>query len=301
MPDPLVSLPSLDLLKGFVATARRMSITLAADDLCLTQSAVSRQILALEQTLGCKLLVRQHRAIALTPEGERLFREADRALRQLQEVIGSVRQGHRPVTINASIGVTSLWLLPRLGRFQQQHPEVDVRVSALNRVLDLGKETIDLTIRYCPPAAAPAGALRLFSESIAPVIHPSLQPSQPVSASDMGEQVLLEYDDPQRPWLQWAHWFEHVGWSGVKAKGMIRFNQYDQAIHAALAGQGIALGRLPLLSYQLAAGHLAQLPTVCPPLALDYAYWLIPGDSPIGGDAAKVNAWIKAEAGLHPD
>ena len=87
----LVRLPSLDLIRGFVAVGRRMSITLAAHDLCLTQSAVSRQVLALEDMLGVRLLVRGHRAIAFTPEGERLFRSADGAIQQLQDVIGAIQ------------------------------------------------------------------------------------------------------------------------------------------------------------------------------------------------------------------
>ena len=118
MSTPLVRLASLDLLRGFVAVGRRMSITLAADDLCLTQSAVSRQVSALEEALGVKLLVRGHRSIAFTPEGERLFRSADSAVQQLQDAIGAIRVAaeRRPVTITASIGVTGLWLLPRLAR-----------------------------------------------------------------------------------------------------------------------------------------------------------------------------------------
>ena len=131
MSTPLVRLASLDLLRGFVAVGRRMSITLAADDLCLTQSAVSRQVSALEEALGVKLLVRGHRSIAFTPEGERLFRSADSAVQQLQDAIGAIRVAaeRRPVTITASIGVTGLWLLPRLARFQLQYPDIDVRVA----------------------------------------------------------------------------------------------------------------------------------------------------------------------------
>src|SRR5690606_18652405 len=117
MSVPLVRLFSLDLLKGFVAVGRRMSITLAADDLCLTQSAVSRQVHALETHLGVKLFGRKHRGVSFTPEGERLFRSADSAIQQLQDVAGELRRtdGRRPVTVTASIGVTGLWLLPRLG------------------------------------------------------------------------------------------------------------------------------------------------------------------------------------------
>src|SRR5579859_7046089 len=160
MSVPLSQLTSLDLLRGFVAVGRRMSITLAAEDLCLTQSAVSRQIRTLEDLLGVKLLVRGHRSIAFTPEGRRLFQTADGALRQLQDVVGSIRaEGEtRPVTVTASIGVAGLWLLPRLGAFLARHPKIDVRISASNRLDDLRAEGIDLAIRYCPPEGAPPGA-----------------------------------------------------------------------------------------------------------------------------------------------
>ncbi len=107
MSTPLVRLASLDLLRGFVAVGRRMSITLAADDLCLTQSAVSRQVSVLEETLGVKLLVRGHRSIAFTPEGERLFRSADSAVQQLQDAIGAIRVAaeRRPVHCHDDLGM----------------------------------------------------------------------------------------------------------------------------------------------------------------------------------------------------
>src|ERR1044071_112567 len=104
---PLVRLSSLDLVKSFVAVGRRMSITLASQDLCLTQSAVSRQINALEKQLGVKLLIRGHRSIAFTQEGARLFRSADGAVQQLQDVMGEIHTtgALKPVTLSASIGV----------------------------------------------------------------------------------------------------------------------------------------------------------------------------------------------------
>jgi LysR family transcriptional regulator, glycine cleavage system transcriptional activator len=116
MSVPLSRLSSLDLIPGFVAVGRHMSVTLAADDLCITQSAVSRQIRALEDLLGAKLLTRGHRSIAFTAEGDRLFRSANGAVQQLQDAIGAIRvSGARhPVTITCSISIAALWLLPRL-------------------------------------------------------------------------------------------------------------------------------------------------------------------------------------------
>jgi LysR family transcriptional regulator, glycine cleavage system transcriptional activator len=199
-------LPSLDLIRGFVAVGRRMSITLAASDLCVTQSAVSRQIRELERVLGVKLLTRGHRSIGLTAAGEALFRVADSGLHRLQDACEKITRAHKsqPVTITASVGVTALWLLPRLGRLQTGYPRLHVRLAADDRVLELSDEGIDLAIRYCDQRSAPAGSTRLFGESLVPVAHPSLRPQVIDSAAALAQHVLLEFDDPRRPWLQWA-------------------------------------------------------------------------------------------------
>src|SRR5215471_3997873 len=183
-------LTSLDLIRGFVAVGRRMSITLAAEDLFLTQSAVSRQVRTLEKMLGVKLLVRGHRSISFTSEGERLFRGADAAIKQLQGVIGAIRtNASRPVTITTAIGVAGLWLIPRLGDFLRQHPDIDVRISAINKLSDLRADGLDLAVRYGPPEDAPAGAMRLFGETVAPVAHPSLGLSALKTREELEEQV----------------------------------------------------------------------------------------------------------------
>src|SRR6202042_389209 len=159
-----IRLASLDLIRGFVAVGQRMSITLAAEDLFLTQSAVSRQIIALEEALGVRLLNRGYRSIRFTAEGERFFRVADSALQQLQDGVNALASGRdrQPVTITASIGVTGLWIMPRLGGFQQRHPDIDMRVAANNKVVDLRTKSADVAIRYCDAESAPPGSLRLF-------------------------------------------------------------------------------------------------------------------------------------------
>lgn len=295
---PLRLLSYLDLVRGFVAVGRRMSITLAAQDLCLTQSAVSRQINSLEEHLGVKLLVRSHRAISFTQEGALLFRSADSALLNLQDVLGKIRTdgAHRPVMLSASIGLTGLWLLPRLSRFQKCYPGIDLRISANNRVVDLRHEGIDLAIRYTTRPLAPEGAIHLFGESIAPVASPSLGIKALRSAQALSKVPLLEFDDPARPWLQWKDWFEKMGCNQSKQQGMIHFNQYDQLIQAALEGQGIALGRLELIQQVIDAGRLIILPQPRVHAEASHGYWLIRAlDSP-RDDVSKVEAWIKQEA-----
>jgi DNA-binding transcriptional LysR family regulator len=295
---PLFRLPSLDLVRGFVAVGRRMSITQAAQDLCMTQSALSRQVHALEDTLGLKLFERGHRAIRFTAEGERLFRIADVSVQQLQDVLATLdtRQQRRPVTITLSTGVASLWLLPRLSRFQALHPDIDVRVAAHNRVLDLKAEGIDLAIRYGPPSSVPPGSPRLFGERLLPVCHPSLQVAQLDAPEGLRRNVLLEFDEPGRPWLHWGDWLNALGLGGVKPRAILRFNQYDQVIQAAVAGQGIALGRLALVEPLLQDGRLVALSTGSPSARAEVAYWLVTAVPAARPEVLSVMAWIKAEA-----
>lgn len=277
MDNALSRLPSLDLLRGFVAVARRGSVTLAAADLFLTQSAVSRQIRGLEEHLGLPLFHRRHRAIELTADGERLFRLADAWLTQLAEHLDALRQrsADAPVTLTSTIGAVSLWLLPRLGDFQARHPAIDVRVSAINRVVDLEREGVDLALRYGPTQRPPDNALRLFDERIVVVASPALGLHAELERNDFSQLTLLEYDELSRPWLRWSEWLRALGMGRVKPRARMGFSQYDQVIFAALAGHGIALGRAPLVAQLLADGRLVALQPRGEPLASDYSYWLI--------------------------
>jgi DNA-binding transcriptional LysR family regulator len=287
----------MDLIRGFVAVGRRMSITLAAEDLCLTQSAVSRQVNSLEKMLGVKLLERRHRSISFTPDGERLFRAANGAVQQLQDIIGTIGSNalRRSVTVTASIGFSGLWLLPRLGGFQAHHPGIDVRIAANNRLVDLKSEGVDLAVRYCAQPEAPKSAVRLFGEAIVPVAHPALSLETLDSAEAFNGRFLLDFDDSRHPFLQWREWLSAMGWSHAQPKGILRFNQYDQVIHSAIAGQGVALGRLELIRPMLADGRLAALSVPKAETPNDYAYWLIQAESRPRGEVLNVVNWIAAE------
>ena len=294
----IARLASLDLLRGFVAVGRRMSITLAAEDLHITQSAVSRQIRTLEDLLGVKLLTRGHRSISFTPEGDRLFRIANSAVQQLQDAIGDigVRGARQPVTITCTIGIAGLWLLPRLRDFQQDHPGIDVRISATDKVEDLRGEGIDLAIRYCTQETASDAAERLFGEMIAPVAHPTLGIASLDTPNILERHVLLEFDGPNFPWLQWREWLTSQGWKTFKPKGTLRFNQYDQVISAAIAGQGIALGRLKLLGPMLSDGRLAVLRGSRASPTTSHAYWLLKARPIPRPDVLTTALWIKSQA-----
>jgi DNA-binding transcriptional LysR family regulator len=294
----LNQLTSLDLVRGFVAVGRRMSITLAAADLCLTQSAVSRQVRTLEEMLGVKLFVRGHRSIAFTAEGQRLFQRADEAVKQLQDVVGTlgVALASRPVTITASIGVAGLWLTPRLGHFLQSEPSIDLRIAASSELSDLRTEELDLAIRYCPAEMAPPKAVRLFGETIVPVADPSLKLTTITSAQDLQRIALLEFDGEYRPWLKWNDWLATQGWDRLRPQAMLHFNQYDHVIHAAMAAQGVALGRFELISAAIAQKRLATLMVPRASPANSHAYWLIRGVYANRPEVDRVAEWIRTEA-----
>jgi LysR family glycine cleavage system transcriptional activator len=301
---PLVRLPSLDLIKGFVAVARRMSITQAADDLCLSQSAVSKQIRALEDSLGVPLFTRGFRSLALTEHGQVLFQAANQSLLQLQEVLALFGpQRRRPVTVTASTGIAGLWLLPRLGDLQRANPNIDVRLVASNAVLELGPD-VDLAIRYCAERQAPHGAIKLFGETIRPVASPEVARQGLTNAAQLSSLTLLEFDVPGRPWLHWAHWLAMHAWNTASAGGVLLYNQYDQVIQAALAGQGVALGRMELLQDMVSDGRLQPLPTLEPnEVHSQYAYWLVQADKDPVDDVRRVVEWLLSEVqgGPAPD
>lgn len=297
MAQPLVLLPSLDLLKTFVAVGRRMSVTQAADDLCLTQSAVSKQIRALEDLLGVSLFVRGFRKMSFSEEGQALFQAADRSVQQLQDAVAHISASRRkPVTVTGSTSVVSLWMLPRLGEFLSAHPEIDVRFSATNTVLELGHH-IDLAVRYCSEKQAPLGAVKLFGETIAPVASPSLDICSLDRPEALRSATLLEFDVQGRPWLHWSDWLAARGWSTAAAKTLMHFNQYEQMIQAALDGRGVALGRLELLQPYLKDGQLQVLGTRShPPSVAAYSFWLIRAESSPRDEVQRVAEWILASA-----
>lgn len=247
-------LPSLDLIKSFEAAARHLSFTKAAQELFVTQSAVSRQIKALEEHLGVPLFRRFNRALLLTDAGQQLHRTAAEVLRLLDEATAKLAQGApgRMLTVTTTVSFASLWLVPRLPRFRRLHPRIDVRISANNEICDLERERVDLAIRFCEPRAAPPGALRLTGEEVFPVCSPALlrERARPLRRpQDLARHVLLHIDDPacRWPWLGWTEWLEALGVPELQPAGSLRFSHYDQLIQAAMDGEGVAIGRNPLL------------------------------------------------------
>jgi len=263
MHETLRRLPSLDFLKGFEAAARHLSFTRAAQELFLTQSALSRQVQALEEALGVPLFVRQHRALALTAAGVAFHRDVAAALGSLISAADAARGGHRTpgLTLSTTVSFASLWVIPRLPAFRARHPDVEVYVSADDRLIDLGRGDVDIAVRYMADANAPEGGIRLFGERMLPVAAPALMKRRDLPLTrpaDLARHVLLHLDDAdgRMPWLDWSMWLTSNGQPGLKPTGSLRFKLYDQVIQAAVGGQGVALGRIPLIAEYLRYGRL---------------------------------------------
>lgn len=302
MTTALRRLPSLDPLKGFVATARHASFTRAAEALHLSQSAVSRQVQTLENQLGVALFHRNTRHLALTPAGETLYACASALLAQLGDAIETLRHAsQRPhVTVSCSIGVAALWLVPRLSAFQSLHPHIGIRVATDNRVVDLAGEGIDLSLRYSTADAVPAGSTRLFTEQLVPVLSPALAARLPhattLDAANLPRLTLLAYQDGHRyTWLSWDAWLRQHGLPADAAQGQLEFNHYDQCIYAALAGQGVALGRLPLIQDLLDGGRLQTLGTP-QPAPRQRGYFLVRGPQATSTAVDAFSAWLQSQA-----
>jgi len=263
MPSKRYNLPHLAFFQGFEAAARTLSFTKAAEELFITQSAVSRQIKSLEAALALKLFERRPRSLTLTEDGQALYRIATDVLDRLQAATDRLRAETRArqLSITTTTGFASLWLIPRLRRFTALHPDIDVRISATTDALNLERSLIDLAIRYCKPETVPEGAVRLFGEEMIPVCSPALlrDNRRPLKRpQDLAHHTLLHFDyvGAETMYIDWGTWLTALGIGELKSAGALHFSQYEQMIQAAISGHGVALGRQPLVGDLIESGPL---------------------------------------------
>jgi LysR family glycine cleavage system transcriptional activator len=251
-------------LRGFESAARQLSFTAAAAELNLTQSSISRQIATLERQVGKPLFVRKTRALLLTPSGLQLQQAVRQALSALDRSVDSIRGvgGGQRVTLSTYASFASLWLAPRLALFQRQHPGIEIRLDASDRVVDLQAEDVDVAIRWVPAGKLSAHATLLIDDVLAPAMSPRLlQGQRPRAPADLVQWPLLDLDDtvPGAKRLNWDTWFDFCRAGAVEPKaGKLVFNFVDQAVQAAVRGQGVALVRSPFLQDCLASGDLVM-------------------------------------------
>ena len=245
-------LPPLDRLAAFDAAARHLSFTKAAAERFITQSAISRQIAALEQDLGAPLFKRRHRALDLTDEGRRLAVAVAGALAGVREAVLAIRAPRRRdvLALTTTPGLASLWLIPRLQGFVAAHPGIDVRIDASYDTRALASDGFDIAIRY--GRLGRTAGTRLFEETVQPVCAPSLLAgtSPPIKGpADLARHTLLQIDNkPGSAWpFEWQTWLRAAGAGDIEPAATLTFSTYDAAVAAAVAGQGVVLGRRPLI------------------------------------------------------
>ncbi|MEM7023175.1 MAG: transcriptional regulator GcvA [Pseudomonadota bacterium] len=294
-------LPPLNALRTFEAAARHLSFTKAAAELFVTQAAVSHQIKALEEHLGMPLFRRLNRALMLTDEGQALLPYVRDAFDQLSEGVRRLRQGQSSgvLTISVLPSLASAWLIPRLRRFQTRHPDIEVHMTATERLVDFAREPVDAGIRYGRGRWAGLRVKRLLSAEMLPVCSPSLLegPYPLRTPDDLVHHQLLHVlnalDD-------WRMWLTAAGVEGVDPDRGLKFDHTALAIQAALNGLGVALGAGPLVERDLAAGRLVEpfdfeMPS-------DSAYYFVAPEST--ADQPKIKAfqdWLLEEVATVPN
>lgn len=290
-PHPRRPLP-LDSLRTFEAVARRLSFSAAADELFVTQSAVSRQVKALEDALGAPLFNRGTRRVELTAAGELLRQAVLPALDRIDRTVRQIRvsQGRRQVNLSTFASFATLWLMPRLTAFQQQHPDIDIRISASDQMADMEDPELDLVLRYgfddvVPRGAAGPLAEALFGERLTPVVSPWLlaqsrsgQAPPLAQPADLARHALLEEDDlrPSAAYLSWRRWLQHMGQPLLEPRRWVLLNYTHQQVQGALAGQGVALARMAMVHEQLARGELVEPFGAAGRMDSPARYWLLP-------------------------
>jgi LysR family glycine cleavage system transcriptional activator len=295
-------------LRAFEAVARLLNFRAAAQELFLTQSAVSRQIRALEEELGAQLFSRGTRHVELTVAGTALQRAVLPLLARLDATVRQIRlaRGRRQVSISTFASFASLWLLPRLEAFQRAQPDIDIRVSTTDNLVDLDDPELDLVLRYTLASDVPPGAQRMFGELLTPVVNASLwqQSCQGLAPplqtpADLARHTLLEEDDarPSADYLSWRHWLRQQGQPRLEPARWIYLNFTYQQVQGALAGQGLALARLALVHESLERGELVEPFGATARASSPYAYWLIPGRAAQPRpELAQLQDWLLAQA-----
>jgi LysR family transcriptional regulator, glycine cleavage system transcriptional activator len=266
-------LPPLSTLRSFEAAARLLSFSKAADELFVTHGAVSRAIRHLEDHLGAPLFQRKTRAVHLTATGVSYAASVRDTLERLAAATALItdQQSLGVLTVSTLDSFAAKWLLPRLFRFRQRHPDIDVRLDTSDRLADFANDGIDIAIRYGRGRYPGLAADLLMSEEVAPVSSPKLlEGARPLrSPEDLQHHTLIHDDFP----IDWGMWLKSAGVAGVDAYRGPRFQSSVLAVQAAVQGDGVVLGRSALIADDLRAGRLVKPFTLS--LPTDLAYYVV--------------------------
>jgi LysR family transcriptional regulator, glycine cleavage system transcriptional activator len=288
-------LPPLNAIKSFEASARNESFTKAAIELCVTQGAVSQQVKLLEDHLGFKLFVREHQKLALTEQAVVYYacvRDVlDRLAMATENLMARATSGI--LTVSASPDFAAKWLVHRVGEFAVVCPDIDLRVSASLHHVDFAREDIDVAVRHGDGKWPGLHCVRVTSERLFAVCSPKLlQGKNGIrDVQDLIRYPLIHLDDRQA----WAEWLAKAGVSISNLQHGPVFNRASMVIDAAIDGQGIALARTTLASWDVVSGRLRVMPGFSAPLRK--TYWIVcPSAAANLPKVARFREWIVTEA-----
>ena len=294
-------LPPLNSLRVFESAARHLSFTKAADELHVTPGAVSQQIKALEDFLQTPVFRRQKRALLLTDEAQAslpILREGFDKLAEAANLLAAKTDDAR-LTVSVAPSLAAKWLVPRLDRFREQYPDIDVWVSADMNVVDFAVDDVDISIRYGLGQYDGLVTEHLMAEKIVPVCSPVLMTgAHPIhSPEDLIHHTLLHDagsdKDPSCP--TWPMWLKAAGVCHKEAGRGLAFNQSSLVIEAAVAGKGVALAKAALALADLEAARLVIPFDLTTPT--DFAYHVVHPPSKNSAQSVKAfKAWLHAEA-----
>jgi LysR family transcriptional regulator, glycine cleavage system transcriptional activator len=290
-------LPPLNALRSFEVAARHLSFTKAAAELNVTHSAVSHQIKALEEWLGTALFRRVNRGLVLTDPGQAYLKPVRESFQRLGEATRRLRAKGRsgPLTVSTLPSFAGKWLMPRLRRFRERHPDIDVRIAASSQLTDFDREDVDIAVRYGRGHWPDMRIDLLMRETMFPVCSPKLLegPLPLKNVADLRHHTLLtDYD-----WRIdfWQLWFDAAGVTDVVPQHALSFNYSNLMLQAAIDGLGVGLSQNALAGDDLAAGRLVKLFDVT--LPTDYAYYVVTPE--LTSERAKIVAfrnWLLDEA-----
>ena len=276
--------PSLPALRVFAAAGLHLSFTKAAAELNVTPAAVSHQIRALEEQLGVTLFERSTRSLALTAAGRRLLPPATEAFELLARALSDVRHGERVLTITTTPSFGARWLAPRLGRFVEKHPQIEVSIRHTRATLDLAREGIDAAVRWGRGTWPGLEAELVGPSVLAPMAAPGYARKLGLEGpADLVRAALLHEDCRE----EWADWMVRAGLDPATARNGPVFDDENALIQATLAGQGVALIAVALVQADLDAGRLVIVADL--PLADGYGYYLV--TTPASATTRKVKAF----------
>lgn len=268
-------LPPLNSLRAFESAARHLSFTKAADELAVTPGAISQQVKLLEDTTQVQLFHRSARGLALTEEGQAALPSLRDGFDRLAAAVRLMSQRRRAGRLAVSVAPSfaSKWLVPRLDRFQEKHPEIDVYVHAGMELVDFSVDDVDLAIRYGQGQYGELSVEKLMEERIVPVCAPGLLTGHtPLkNLEDLAGHTLLHDDGADDEIATWTMWLKAAGAEVDGTRGP-RFNQSSLVIEAAVAGRGVALAKYALAEADLEAARLVIPFDLTSPT--DFAYWI---------------------------